>query len=161
MLVFIGLSLGLCVAERFGVSSFLVNDFFLYGALISALAAIICTFLNKFSDTVCCDWFSGSTLFVWFAYWKPLFETDSPMFFYYPLYFAMITALIILLLNNRYRIDNATKEYMRHWDKERAMPAWSLMACVLGSLTLLQHYQTYPVLMTLLVLRFAFSMCLE
>lgn len=161
MLMFISLSLGLCVAERFAVSSFLVNDFLLYGCLISALVAIVFTYLKKFSDMLLYDWFSSSTLLVWFAYWKPLFEKDSPMFFFYPLYFAMTTSLIILLLNNRYRIDETTKKYMQRWDRESAMPAWSLMTFVLGSLALLQHYQIYPVLMTLLVLRFAFSLCLE
>ncbi|CAG1022129.1 hypothetical protein DOJK_01462 [Patescibacteria group bacterium] len=162
MLIFIGLSLGLSVLVEFADTSFLVNDIVLYGSLISALAAIISAFFKKFSDTVSYDWFSVSTLFVWFAYWKPLFEKDSPMFFFYPLYFSMMSALIIFLLNNQVqRIDKPTKEYMQRWEKERAIPAWALMSCVLGSLAALQHYQAYPVLMTLLVLRFAFSMCLE
>lgn len=161
MLVFIALSLGLCFLEEFADSSFFTHDFFIYAALISALAAIVATFLKTFSDTLSYDWFASSSLLLWFAYWKPLFEPQSPIFFFYSLYFAMMTALILLLSTNHHRIDQQTKEYMRYWDKERVMPAWFVMLCVLGSLAAVQHYQLFPVLMTLLTLRFAFSMSLK
>ena len=162
MLAFISLSLGLCFIEQFSDARWLVSDFFIYAGLVIALIAIVGIFLKKFSDTVAYDLFSSSTLLLWFAYWKPLFEPDSPMFFFYPLYFAVMSAFITLLLSNQaHRIDKQTKQYMRYLDKERVMPAWSLMLCILGSLEVRQHYQLYPVLMTLLMLRFAFSNCIK
>ena len=164
MLVFILLSLGLCVVKQFipSLQSILLSDFFIYAGLAVALAGIIGLFLEKISEVVAYDTFSSATLLLWFAYWQPLFEPNSPMFFFYPLYFALMSAFITLFLSNQgHRIDKETLSYMRYLDKERILPAWTLMLCVLGSLELRQHYQLYPVLMTLLMLRFAFSSCIE
>jgi len=45
-------------------------------------------------------------------------------------------------------------------DKSRLKP-WLVMACVMGSLALQEHYLLYPVTMTLLILRFAMYSSLE
>jgi hypothetical protein len=164
MLIFILLSLGLCVVKQFSpnLQPVLWSEFFIYAGLIVALASVIGSFLKRCSDAVAYDAFSSATLLLWFAYWQPLFEPDAPIFFFYPLYFALMSAFITLFLSNQgHRIDKATLNYMRYLDKERILPAWTLMLGVLGSLELRQHYQLYPVLMTLLMLRFAFSSCIE
>jgi hypothetical protein len=166
MLVFISLSLALCyIAQTPGsLSVLLTSEYFVYGGLVIALASIAGVFLKKLSDRAGYDAFSSSTLLLWFAYWKPMpfFTADSPVFFFFPLYFALMSAFITLFLSNRnHKIDKESLGYMRRFDKERLMPSWSLMLCVLGSVEVTQHYQLYPVMMTLLMLRFAFSSCLE
>jgi len=73
-----------------------------------------------------------------------------------------MSAFITLFLSNQsHSIDKESLNYMRVFEKERAMPAWALMLCVLGSVEVTQHYQLYPVMMTLLMLRFALSSCVE
>jgi hypothetical protein len=164
MLVFITLCLGLCFIQQFAASlqTILVSPLFIYVGLAVALLGIVLTFLNKWPEVVGYEIFSSGTLLLWFAYWKPLFKPDSPIFFSYPLFFAMMSAFITLFLSGQgHRIDKQSLLYMQKFDKERMMPAWSVMLCVLGSLQVLQHYQLYPVLMVLLMLRFAFSNCLK
>ena len=164
MLVFIILSLGLCFIQQFADSliTLLVSPFFIYAGLATALAGIVCMFFNKLPIIVGYEAFSGGTLLLWFAYWKTQFNPDSPIFFFFPLYFALMSAFITLFLSDQsHRLDKESLRYMKYLDEERIMPAWSLMVCVLISLEMRQHYQLYPVLMTLLMLRFAFSNCLR
>ncbi|MEQ1527930.1 MAG: hypothetical protein ABL925_01335, partial [Methylococcales bacterium] len=91
-----------------------------------------------------------------------LFTDDSPIFFFFPLYFALLTAFVTLFFSaERQRPDQQTKQQMQLIaDKSRLKP-WLIMLCVLGSLEVQEHYLLYPVLMTLLILRFALSSCLE
>jgi len=166
MLVFISLSLVLCylVQTQSSLPMLLTSEYLVYGGLVLAIVSIVCVFFKKLSDRVGYDAFSSSTLLLWFAYWKPMpfFSADSPIFFFFPLYFALMSAFITLFFSNQnHRIDKESLAYMRHIDQERMMPSWSLMLCVLGSVEVTQHYQLYPVMMTLLMLRFAFSSCLE
>lgn len=164
MLYFIALSLGLCFLQEFASSlqTILVSTIFIYAGLATALVGIAGLYFNKLSDIVSYEIFSSGTLFLWFAYWKPLFEPDALMFFFYPLYFAVMSAFIMLVFSDQgHRIDKESLNYMRYLDKERVIPAWFLMVCILASLEARQHYQLYPVLMTLLMLRVAFSSCLK
>ncbi len=166
MLVFISLSIAICflIETASPLQTILASPPFIYVGLTGALLSIVAVFFKKLRDNIGYDAFSSSTLLLWFAYWKPmpLFNGDSPIFFYFPLYLALMAAFFtLLLINQSQRIDKESLKYMQHLDKERVMPSWSLMLCVLGSLEVTQHYMLYPVLMTLLMLRFAFSRCLQ
>lgn len=166
MLLFIALSLGLCFIEQSShpLQAILVSPIFIYIGLMTALVSIVGIFFKKIPNAIGYDAFFSGTLLFWFAYWKPMpfFGTNSPVFFFFPLYFALICAFITLFLSNQnHRIDKESLDYMRRFDKERMMPAWFLMLCVLASVEVVQHYQLYPVMMTLLMLRIAFSACLE
>ncbi|MSP27892.1 MAG: hypothetical protein EXR80_05515 [Methylococcales bacterium] len=136
----------------------------MYGGLVLALVSSAGMLFKKLTDTIGYDAFSSSTLLLWFAYWKPMpiFTEDSPIFFFFPLYFALMSAFLTLFLSNQgHKIDKESLALMRRFDKERIMPAWSLMLCVLASLPVTQHYQLFPVMMTLLMLRFAFVSCVQ
>ncbi|MDO9212344.1 MAG: hypothetical protein Q7U23_00760 [Methylococcales bacterium] len=166
MLIFISLSLVLCYLVQVSISlpAILTSEYFVYGGLGIALISILGMFFKKLPNIVGYDGFSSGTLLLWFAYWKPMpfFTSDSPIFFFFPLYFALMSAFITLFLSNQnHRIDKESLGYMRTFDREKAIPAWALMLCVLGSVEVTQHYQLYPVMMTLLMLRFALSSCVE
>lgn len=166
MLIFISLSLVLCYLAQTpsALPVMMTSPLFFYGGLAIALVSIIGLFFKKLPDRIGYDAFSSGTLLLWFAYWKPmpLFNGDSPIFFFFPLYFALMSAFTTLFLSNQnHSIDKESLIYMRDFDKRRMIPAWSLMLLVLGSLEITQHYQLYPVMMTLLMLRFAFSSCLQ
>jgi len=164
MLVFIALSLALCYIAQTPSSLLVIltSPVFIYAGLTIALVSIVGAFFKKLPDKISYDAFSSGTLLLWFAYWKPMpfFSSDSPVFFFFPLYLALMSAFITLFLSNQsHKIDKESLDYMQYLDKERIMPAWSLMLCVLASVEVTQHYQLYPVMMTLLMLRFAFSNC--
>lgn len=160
MLLFIALSLGLCFVNRSpnALQTLLASPIFMYAGLVVALTSVAGLLLKKLSERIAYEAFLCGSLFVWFAYWKPLFNPQSPIFFFYALYFALMTAGVFLFLNNqRSKLDKQTLRYTQRFDEERLFPPWLLMLFILGSLELRQHYQLFPVLITLLVLRFAFS----
>jgi hypothetical protein len=110
MPLFIVFSLTLCfIVQNAGslqslLSAPLLIDISLGVAIISILG---CVFKKQWI-LIWYDIFSSSTLLMWFAYWKPLFKDDSPIFFFYPLYFALVTALVSLFfIGQRHKIDES------------------------------------------------------
>ena len=164
MPLFIALSLALCfmVQTASALQSLLVSPLLIYIGLAVAVLSILGIFLKKWPDVVWYDLFSASTLVVWFAYWKPLFKDESPVFFFYPLYFALMTAFVSLFfIGQRDKIDDESFRLMLSLSKKNIIQPWVVMLCVLGSLELQQHFMLYPTLMTLLILRFALASCIE
>ena len=164
MPLFIALSLALCFMVQTGSSlqNVLVSPLLIYIGLAVAIISIFGSLFKKLRALIWYDIFSGSTLMVWFAYWKPLFKDDSPVFFFYPLYFALMTAFVSLfLIGQRHKIDDESFRLMLSLSKKNIIQPWVLMLCVLGSLELQQHFMLYPTLMTLLIMRFALASCLE
>ncbi|MCX7107764.1 MAG: hypothetical protein NTV66_09390 [Methylococcales bacterium] len=108
------------------------------------------------------DVFSSSALILWLAYWKPLFTDDSPIFFYYPLYFAMMTAFVSLFfISQRDKIDDQSLHFMQNFSKKRFVHPSFMMLFVLISLQFHENFMLYPTLMTLLILRFALEKVLK
>jgi hypothetical protein len=127
-----------------------------------AITSILGSVFKKQWILIWYDIFSSSTLLMWFAYWKPLFKDDSPIFFFYPLYFALVTAFVSLFfIGQRHKIDEESFRFMRSYSKKNLLQPWVLMVCVLGSLGLQQNFMLYPVMMTLLIIRFALTSCME
>jgi len=163
MPLFIVLSLSLCfmVQTASSLQSALVTPLFIYIGLAIAIISTFGSLLKKLSTLIWYDIFSSSTLLVWFAYWKPLFKDDSPIFFFYPLYFALMTAFVSLFyIGQRDKIDDESFRLMLLLSKKTILQPWIVMLCVLGTLELQQHFMLYPIMMTLLVMRFAFSSCM-
>jgi hypothetical protein len=164
MLLFILLSLTLCfmVQTASFFLSVLVSPLFIYIGLVLAIISMAGITFKKMPATICYDIFASSILIVWFAYWKPLFNEDSPIFFFYPLYFALMTAFVSLfVIGPQYKIDDESFNFMKSFAKKSIYQPWVLMLCVLASLELEQHFLLYPVMMTFLIIRFALSSCLE
>ena len=164
MPLFIVLSLALCfmVQTASSLQSALVTPVLMYIGLAVAIVSIFGSLFKKLPTIISYDIFSSSTLLVWFAYWKPLFKDDSPIFFFYPLYFALMTAFVSLFfIGRRDKIDDESFRLMQFLSKKNILQPWIVMLCVLGTLELQQHFLLYPVMMTLLMMRFALASCLE
>ena len=164
MPLFIILSLALCfmVQTASSLQSALVTPLLIYISLAVAIISILGSLFKKLSTIIWYDIFSSSTLLVWFAYWEPLFKGDSPIFFFYPVYFALMTAFVSLFfIDQRHNIDDESFRLMQIISKKSIIQPWIIMLCVLGSLELQQHFLLYPVMMTLLIIRFALAICLE
>lgn len=161
---FITVSLILSFSGQFAssVQSLLISPLFIYigtGVAILSIAGVI---FKKLPTKIGYDIFAGSTLLVWFAYWKMLFNEDSPIFFFFPLYFAFMTAFVSLfLINQRHKIDYETFRRMQSLSEMKGLQPWFVMSCVLVTLEFQKHYLLFPVMMTLLIMRFALSSCLE
>jgi hypothetical protein len=164
MPVFIILSLGLCylVETANPVQDILTSPVFIYIGLACAVISIIGIFFKAFRENIWYDIFFSGTLLNWFASWKPFFNEQSPMFFFFPLYFALATAFAtFILIGRRQSIDRQTNEYMRAFVEKSGMEPWILMIFIIGSLQLQHHFMLFPVLMTLLLVRFTLSGCLQ
>ncbi len=164
MPLFILLSLVLCFIVQAAVpqQGLLISPLIIYTGLIFAIISMVGIAIKKMPATIWYDIFAGSSLLVWFAYWKPLFNGDSPIFFFYPLYFALITAFISLfIIGQQQKIDKQSFVFMKALSKKSLIQPWILMLCVLVSLELQQHFLLYPIMMTLLIMSFALSSCLE
>jgi hypothetical protein len=164
MPLFIVFSLVLCylVQTASPLQSLLVMPLLIYISLAVAIICIMGSLFKKIPAINSYDIFAASALIIWFAYWKPLFKDDSPLFFFYPLYFALMTAFVSLFfIGRRDQIDDESFRLMRILSKKSIYQPWVVMVCVLGSLELQQHFMLYPTMMTLLIFRFALTSCLE
>ncbi len=121
MPLFIVLSLALCfmVQTASSLQSALVTPLLIYIGLAVAIVSIFGNLFKKWPAIIWYDIFSSSTLLVWFAYWKPLFKDDSPIFFFYPLYFALMTAFVSLFfIGQRDKIDDESFRFMQILSKK-------------------------------------------
>jgi hypothetical protein len=164
MPLFIVLSLTLCflVQNASPLQSLLITPLLIYIGLGLAVISMLGSLFKKLSTLIWYDIFAGGTLMVWFAYWKPLFKDDSPLFFFYPLYFALVTAFASLFfINQRDKIDDESFRLMRFLSQKSITQPWVIMLGVLGGLELEQHFMLYPVMVTLLIIRFTLASCLQ
>jgi hypothetical protein len=164
MFVFIllSLALGYLVQTSNPLANQLENPLFGYLGIGGAFLAIAGALFKKRHFTIWYDLFASCVLFAWFAYWKTQFQDDSPMFFFFPVYFAAMSAFISLaFIGQCGRLDDETLYYMRRLAEQKRLQSWVIMLGTLGSLQLLDHYLVFPVLITLLLLRFALDCCVE
>jgi len=164
MPVFVILCLALAVLVQTG-NSFqyvLISQIVIYAGLVIAIVTIIGSFLKKIPEHISYDLFSSSLLFAWFAYWKPLFEKDSPIFFFFPVYFALIIAFVTLFfIGKRQKIDRFSLDTMQSIVDSGVAEPWLIMCCVLVTVNFENHFLQYPVMMTLLILRYSLTNCLK
>lgn len=164
MLIFIAMSLALSfiVQTKNPLQSTLSSPVFIYIGLTGAIIAIVGVMLKKGPERIWYDIFSSSALLTWLAYWQPVFNGDSPIFFFFPLFFAGMTIFITLaFIGQRDKIDLETLRHMRILSGQIGLQPWLIMIFVLGSLELQDHYLVFPVMITLLLLRFTLSGCID
>ncbi len=164
MPVFVALCLILAVIvqTKSPLQGVLVSPVFMYVGLTIAIATIIGNFFKKLPETISYDLFASSILFAWFAYWKPLFVTDSPIFFFFPIYFTLIIAFATLFfIEQRHKIDRDSLQRMQAIADSGVVDPWLVMICVTVTLYFENRFIQYPTMMTLLTMRYALSGCLK
>ena len=164
MPVFVMLCLVLAVIVQINspLQELLVNQAVMDIGLVVSVAVIIASFLNKFPENIRYDVFTSSVLIAWFAYWKPLFVKDSPIFFFFPLYFALLIAFFTLFfVGQRHKIDRDSLKLMQSIVDSGVVDTWLVMAAVLVTLYFEDHYLQFPTMMTLLAIRYALSGCVK
>jgi hypothetical protein len=135
-------------------------------ALGIGIAAMICSLLfgyfKKVSSIIWHDGFCSSTILVWYAYWQPQFEIDTPMFLFFPLYFAILTSIVTLgLINKSPYFDRNSIENLRYLNKMLRFNIPVSIGFVLIGLVITRHYTLFPMAMTYFIVRHAMIVCLE
>ena len=142
---------------------FLSDYAFYTGSFLLVFNFVITSFnYKKIAYKLRYDLFAVGALLVWFSYWPGFFRVGSPLFFIYPLYFALVTALFSLLfVHERERIDPDALHWLQ-WlsDSGRFNPAL-IMLGVMVSLALPQQFMLFALAISLLVMRFALACCLN
>ena len=160
--VLLCLIIALMVQTGSELQYFLVSPITIYIGLSIAIATIIANFFKKIPENISYDAFSSGILLAWFAYWKPLFVKDSPIFFFFPVYFALLAAFVALFfIGQRHRIDKESLKQMQSIADSGIVDPWFVMIFVLITLYFENHFLQYPVMMTLLTFRYALWGCLK
>ncbi|TAK61699.1 hypothetical protein [Methylobacter sp.] len=108
------------------------------------------------------DGFATGCLLVWYAYWKPQFDDDAPMFFFFPLYYSLLTSIVTLaLINKSQYFDQESIDHLRYLEKISRFDINVIMVLVMISLLITRHYAIYPIAMTLFIIRHTMIVCLE
>ncbi len=162
LFIALSLALGFMVQTASPLQSVLLTPLMIYINLGLAIISILGSLFQKMSVIIWYDTFSSSSLLVWFGSWEPLFKDDSPIFFFYPVYFALLTAFVSLyFIGQRHKIDDESFHIMQFLSQKKIIQPWVIMLCILGSLELQQDFLLYPVMMTLFIIRFVLASCLE
>jgi hypothetical protein len=164
MYIFTAIALGLTylVQTNHFLQMIILKPTVCYGAIGLSIICILGTFFKKLPDAISYDLFAGCATIAWFSDWKPHFTSDSPMFFFFPLYFSLLAACAsLIVIRHNYSIDPTTQHYMKAFIKKSGFEPWLIMIFVLISLALKQHFMLFPVFMTLLVIRYALAGCLK
>lgn len=125
-------------------------------------ASLMAGYLKKIPTMIWHDGFATGCLLVWYAYWQPQFGDDAPMFFFFPLYFALLTSIVTLtLINKSEYFDHESIVQLRYLEKHTRFNIGVLAVLVLISLLITRHYTLYPIAMTLFIIRHTMTVCLE
>ena len=104
------------------------------------------------------DGFATGALLVWFPYWYPLFKKDAPMFYFFPLYFVLLTAGVTLLFLRRDDwVDQESLKSMLHFSNKLRFHPGIIASTVLISLEIHNHFLIFPITMTLFIMRYTFT----
>lgn len=154
--------LAILVQNQSAFLSLLTSPLALGAGLTLMLASLVIGYLKKLPSMLWHDGFATASLLVWYAYWEPQFNADAPMFFYYPLYFALLTAIVTLALINKVPyFDRESIDYVRYLEKITRFDMSLVISLVIAGLLITRHYALYPMAMTFFVVRHTIIICHE
>ena len=140
------------------VKEVLLIPLLMYICIGIASICLALSVVKKCQRNITFDLFASSIALVWFSYWQPYFKDDAPMFFIYPVYFAMLTAIISLVVNGHHtRVDKHTFVAMQAFSSRVIIQPWIIMSCLFISIALYQNFLFFPTMMTLMVIRYALT----
>ena len=128
-----------------------------------AMIFLIAGYLKKLSSAIWHDGFATGVLWAWYGYWQPLFNSEAPMFYVFPIYYAVLsTWMTLAIVNKSGRFDLESRDSLRYLQHNLARFDTPILAgLVLISLMFPDHYLVYPLGMTLFIIRYTLQRCLE
>ena len=166
MIIFIGLNLAIAfLLQSTGILQMpLIADMMMYVGVTLLISCFIATISNvkKIPFKLRYDLFAVAALLVWLSYWPDSFRDGSPIFKYYPLYFAFISAFFSLLfITKRDQMDDDAIIFLQWLSDSGRFNPILIMLAVMISLALPKHFMLFPLAISLWVLRFTLASCLN
>lgn len=162
--ILVNACLGLLLKNDSSSTTLFLSSYFLYAGEFLVIINFIATWIKtiKVPFTLRYDLFAVGSILICFSYWPPFFREGSPLFYVLPLYFAFIAAFSTLTIGNKENSLEQDEENQLH-----RLPNFVIsnpiiiMACVITSLALPQHFMLFPIAMTLLIARFSLASYLK
>jgi hypothetical protein len=155
-------SLAFLVQNQSEFLSLLTTPVALGIGLAAMAVSLLAGYLKKAPSVIWHDGFASSALLVWYAFWAPQFDDDAPMFFFFPLYYSLLTSVVtVSLINKSQDFDLESIQHLRYLEKNIHFNIGMIVGLVLLSLLITRHYALYPIAMTFFVIRHAMIACLE
>ena len=142
--------------------SALNSDAALYFGFGCVAVSVLMSFFPRIHDGFKYNLFCVGCLIVWFADWSRIFGLEAPIFYSYPVYFALLSVAIThLVINQTERFDDDQVKLMRIIYNWKPFKPPVLAAGALVSLSFPSHYLLYTVAMTFMLISYAFGICLQ
>ena len=160
--VVLGLLLAILVQNQSQLLQLLTTPVALGIGLTVMVASLLLGYLKKISTITWHDVFACSSLLVWFGYWSSQFDGEAPMFFFFPLYYSLLTSIVTLsLINKSQNFDLDSVVQLRFLEKSTKVHSSVFVAIVLLGILVTDHYGIYPIAMTIFIVRHTIVACLE
>ncbi len=130
--------------------------------LFIGIIALLAGYFKKLPPNIWFDWVACSSLIIWYAWWYPSFRDGSPIFYFFPLYFALISAIaMFFFFKTDFYLDEDARQYLQWLINSGRIHPFLMGTFVLGSVFVTRHYTLYPVAITLFVLSYTITICLQ
>ena len=164
MPLFIILNLALSFLQQSAGSylNLVTADTTVYIGLGMIIVSLIIAFSKSIHYIIWHDLFASGVLLTWFADWHGQFQNDAPMFFYCPLCCCVFTVFIsFFFIIKREKIAEETIRNIKFLPNIAKPHIAIIIAIVLFSLLQKSQFLLFPIAMTLFILKFALTACLQ
>jgi len=108
------------------------------------------------------DLFAFGCILAWYPWWRIEYRVDTPMFYFFPIYFVLFSVVVsYFLLHQRQWVTEEDRKMIRLFDHWYTFHPAALGLFVPLSVWARDYYIFYPIVMTLLMMRYVFSVFLE
>lgn len=130
--------------------------------VFAIIVSLLIGYFKKAPTLIWHDAFCCATLFTWYAYWRPFFDGEAPMFYLFPVYFALMTGFVTFaLINNSKNFDVDSIVNLRYMKKVTRIDINTTIVFVVVSLLIPEHYALYTMAMTFFLIQHTLHVCLE
>jgi len=137
-------------------------EYILYTGLACTVCSGIAAINKRIPFKISHELFAIGCLLMWFAYWRQFYRSDAPMFYFYPVYFVLLNALLSLLfISRRERFDDESIDHLQHLAESPLFHPLLIAFLLLASIVITGHFLLFPAVMTLFLIRYTLISCLE
>lgn len=152
----LNLIISFIVQTHYWLESILMSVWSEYLGVTCIIISILLMLAQKLTISNRYDLFCSGVLLVWISTWPPFFNPDSPVIFFYPLFFCFMTVLInFLFIQQASKIDSLTLSYLIKFNNNLFFHTGVIIAAVIYSLTQTDNYRLFPNIMAIMILKFA------